>query len=54
MAGTLYRFDLVLEHGAGQPVECMVGAKGGREVCHMVVWDKPWEQYRSLQSVAEQ
>lgn len=48
VAGTMYRFDLVLEHGEGRPAECEA-AGSGREVCHMVVWDKPWEQYREVQ-----
>jgi len=48
VAGTLYKFDLVLHHGDSLPDDCQTGEPGS-EVCHMVVWDKPWEQYREVQ-----
>jgi len=49
VAGILYKFDLVLEHNQDDS-ECQQMSSGGQpEVCHMVVWDKPWEQYREVQ-----
>jgi len=44
VAGTIYKFDLVLE------VVDMGGCPHSQsETCSMVVWDKPWEQYRQVQ-----
>lgn len=49
VAGTLFKFDLVLQHGDSRPEECQTPSDPRTEVCHMVVWDKPWEQYREVQ-----
>merc|ERR1712212_997607 len=45
VAGTMYEFDLVLDHAEDSAAEC--GAPDGlREVCHMAVWEKVWEDFR--------
>jgi len=49
VAGTLYKFDLVLHQSDSRPEECMTFSDARPEVCHMVVWDKPWENYREVQ-----
>jgi len=48
VAGTMYEFDLVLDHAEDSAAEC--GAPDGlREVCHMAVWEKVWEDFREIQ-----
>jgi len=48
VAGTMYEFDLVLDHAEDSASEC--GAPDGlREVCHMAVWEKVWEDFREVQ-----
>jgi len=48
VAGTMYEFDLVLDHAEDSAAEC--GAPDGlREVCHMAVWEKVWEDFREVQ-----
>jgi len=49
VAGKMYKFDLVLEHGDSRPEECQNPSDPRTEVCHMVIWDKPWEKYREVQ-----
>jgi len=44
----MYEFDLVLDHAEDSAAEC--GAPDGlREVCHMAVWEKVWEDFREVQ-----
>jgi len=48
VAGTMYEFDLVLDHAEESAAEC--GAPEGlREECHVAVWEKVWEDFREIQ-----
>jgi len=41
--GTLYKFDLIMQHDSS----CSNDNKESK--CSLVVWDKPWENYREVQ-----
>jgi len=41
--GTLYKFDLILKKDAS------CSTSNDNHKCKMVVWDKPWENYREVQ-----
>merc|ERR1712083_883142 len=48
VAGTMYEFDLVLNHAEDSAAEC--GAPDGlREECHLAIWEKVWEDFREIQ-----
>jgi len=44
VAGMLYKFDLVEEASPGCPE-----INKERKSCHLVVWEKPWENYKEVQ-----
>jgi len=49
VAGTVYEFDLVLEHSVSSSAPgCGAGASS-RESCHVAVWEKVWEDFREVQ-----
>jgi len=43
VAGTLYKFDLIMQHDSS----CSHSKEESK--CKLVVWDKPWENYREVQ-----
>jgi len=47
VAGTLYKFNLVLEHSPDNPNNCGVPSSSP-ENCHMEVYDIPWENKKSI------
>merc|ERR1712001_733900 len=47
VAGTLYKFDLVLKHKNGDGDQCSRG-NGEEERCHVEVYDVPWQQTREV------
>ena len=48
MAGSLYKFDLVLSHDAANPESCEKSSSNP-ESCHMEVYDVPWEKTTQVQ-----
>ena len=48
MAGTLYKFILVLDHHQDNPSTCQV-ASTSPETCTMVVYDVPWQQKKTVE-----
>ena len=47
VAGTLYKFNLVLDHSSDNPSSCEVPASSP-ETCQMEVYDIPWQNRRSV------
>jgi len=47
VAGTLSKFDLVLEHHSSNPGYCKT-PESGTESCSLTVWEKPWEDFREI------
>ena len=49
VAGTLFKFDLVLMHKNEEADGCS-RTGGEEERCHVEVYDVPWEQRREISS----
>ena len=50
VAGTLYEFDVVVGHSTA-PTLAACGAPADllEETCHLVVWEKVWEEFKEVQ-----
>ena len=48
VAGTLFKFDLVLKHEEYPGGESCSISDGEEERCHVQVYDVPWEQKREV------
>ena len=49
VAGTMYEFDLVVGHSAASTVAACGAEASAEESCHLVVWEKVWEDFREVQ-----